>query len=372
MNMRGTAPHGGNVDELAREYGVVPDSILDFSANINPRGLPQEARLHLQRAASNMGLLARYPDPNYRQLREALALKYQIPVESLVIGGGASALIISAMQALCPSRCLIPVPAFSEYMRASAACGIEAGAIPLGPDGGFRLDSAAFAQALKTGKFDCAILNNPHNPSGALLGYNEMLCLLERARAAGAATIVDEAFADYAPAASVIQHAARNPNVIVIRSLTKFYGCAGLRAGFLAAAPETAARAAASIPAWPVGILAAIAFEWAAKDNDYASITLQENATERESLSASLKRLGAGVFPSSANFLLLRLKDTWPCGAETRDFLLRRHHIAVRDCSSYAGLAPERYIRVAVRTAEDNRRLLQGLEELWNSTLPHH
>jgi threonine-phosphate decarboxylase len=235
----------------------------------------------------------------------------------------------------------------------------------LDPNRNFILDKYLFTQTLCNGGHDCAILTNPHNPSGALLRSGELMELMERIRAAGAFVLVDEAFIDYAPDETIVSHAIHHSGIAVLRSLTKFFGCPALRVGYMIGSSDIIQRVARTGPTWPVTTLAANSLQVAVEDEGYASRSLRENETERSSLVESLTRLGAQVVPSAANFLLIRLRKEWPDSSYIREFLIRNHRILVRNCDSFVGLEKGRYIRVAVRTAEDNARLLQGLREIW-------
>ncbi len=365
MTTTATPVHGGNLGQVAAEYGVAASSLLDFSANINPRGLPLRARLQLQRDAADTALLATYPDPGYPELRAALARRLAIPPECIVIGAGAEALIASVIRAVNPARCLVPIPAFSEYAHACAAAKSTMETVSLAPDSGFHLDPNAYERKLRGTRCDCVILNNPHNPSGALLESSELIALLEQARARGGFALVDEAFIDYAPHASIVHHAIRHSNVAVVRSLTKFYGCPALRVGYVVGSAETMAMVARMVPAWPVTVLAANALREAVQDEEYALSSLRENEAERNRLAGLLAQLGAHVYASAANFLLLRLQPGWPDSRATRESLIRNHHIVIRNCDSYSGLDAGRFVRVAVRSASDNDRLLRALKETW-------
>ncbi len=357
--------HGGNLGQVAAEYGIEASSLLDFSANINPRGLPPRAALRLQRDAADAALLATYPDPGYPELRAALAQRLGIPPECILIGAGAETLIGSVLSAVAPARCLVPVPAFSEYARAcvAAEATMETLALDAGTD--FHLDSNTYLRKLRSTRYDCVILNNPHNPSGALLEPGELIELVDYARARGGFALIDEAFIDYSPHASVIHHAIRQSRVAVLRSLTKFYGCPALRVGYLVGAPETMAQVSRMVPTWPVTTLAANALREAVEDEEYARSSLRENDIERARLAGSLTRLGAHVFPSAANYLLLRLQPGWPGSGATRESLIRNHHIVIRNCDSYSGLDAGKFVRVAVRSASDNAQLLRALQATW-------
>ena len=363
MTASGRAVHGGNLVQVAAEYGVEAASLVDFSANINPRGLPLGARLRLQRDAADAGLLAAYPDPGFTELRGALAQRLGIAPDCMVVGAGAEALIGSVLATVAPARCLVPIPAFSEYARACSAAQAKLETVGLDPASDFHLDGKAFLRKLRGARYDCVILNNPHNPSGALLEAGELMELVEQARASGAFVLVDEAFIDYAPHASVIREAVRQSRVAVVRSLTKFYGCPALRVGYVAGSAETMAKVARVVPTWPVTVLSANALREAIEDEEYATVSLRENEVERRRLAESLAQLGAQVFPSAANFLLLRLQRGWPDSRSLRESLIRNHHIVIRNCDSYSGLEAGRFIRVAVRSAAENAQLLRALKE---------
>ena len=108
------------------------------------------------------------------------------------------------------------------------------------------------------------------------------------------------------------------------------------------------------MPTWPVTQLALDALTEAVADSEYAEASLRENAAERRCLSESLAELGLVVFPSAANYLLLELANGMPAASELRMRLIREHQILIRNCDSYEGLTPGRYVRVAVRSAADN------------------
>ncbi len=359
--------HGGDIGAVARQFAIPGDRILDFSANINPAGLPRRAAERLARDAANPGLLAEYPDPQAHELRRILSKRLQVPLESIVIGAGAGSLILAAIRALQPRRCLIPVPAFCEYERSCRACGCEMIPLALRPERNFQFDATAFATA---GRHDLLILNNPHNPTGALASRPEMITLIEQAGQRGVRVIVDEAFIDYAPPASITDEASTLPGVIAIRSLTKFYGCPALRVGYGIGEPDMARRISDQIPAWPVTTLALNALAEAVLDTRYARKTLLCNETGRNQLAKSLRDLECNVYPGAANFLLVRL----PAGVDAlqvRGRLIVDHAILVRECDSFQGLEPGRYLRIAVRTSTENQRLVGSLQQVFQELLCH-
>jgi len=211
-----------------------------------------------------------------------------------------------------------------------------------------------------TGQGDLVILNNPHNPSGALASRDAMRAWIDTLGSTGASILADEAFIDYAPEAAITGDACSQIGIVAVRSLTKFFGCPGLRVGYAVASPETAQSIAAQLPAWPVSTLALNTLAEALRDGAYAQETLARNAAARAVLAEQLQLSGCEVAPSQANFLFLRLPPGRDA-AEVRARLIREHKIVVRECDSFEGIKPGRYLRVAVRDEKDNLRLVQAL-----------
>jgi len=336
------AVHGGEVRAAAARFGRAVE--LDFSANLNPRGLPERARAWL-RAASAESLIG-YPDRDGWPLRGRLAERLGVPEECVVVGEGAEALLGAALRALRPETVWTPAPGFSEYRRAVEACGARVRPYALRAEDGFVL-----REALGAG---LAIVNNSHNPSGALLERTRMKELCGRAEA-----IVDEAFIDFVPEASVAGLAAAREGLVVLRSLTKFYGCAGLRVGYAVCGRATAEQVRAQLPAWPVGTWALGALSEAVLDEEYAVATRAETARRRAALAQGLRGLGAWVGEGVANYVLAQHGR-----AETCERLMAEFGLLARDCASYEGLDAG-WTRFAVRTDEENARLLAALEEIW-------
>jgi threonine-phosphate decarboxylase len=115
------------------------------------------------------------------------------------------------------------------------------------------------------------------------------------------------------------------------------------------------------VATWPVTQLALDTLSEAVADNAYAAASLRDNGAERERLGSSLASLGISVFPPAANYLLLELRADMPSASELRRRLIVKHRILIRNCDSYEGLTPGRYVRVAVRSNEENHRLIEAM-----------
>jgi threonine-phosphate decarboxylase len=351
--------HGGDVWQTAETVGILASELLDFSANINPRGLPPRAREKLARDAADARLLSFYPDPSARHLRMVLSEKLCVPAEAVVVGPGAESLLAPILRCVHARDLLVPIPAFGEYRRVCEQNRIEFTPFPLNREELFQTSVELLCRRIESESPSAILLNNPHNPSGSMLGLQDIRRVADTANT----TVLDEAFIDYAPHASLVREAAAHPSLIVIRSLTKFYGCPALRVGYAVAHPETIRRIQSYLPTWPVTQLALNTLAEAVADAEHAEVSLRENEVERERLAQSLCGLGLFVFPASANYLFVELGADAPTSSELRARLIAKHRILIRNCDSYEGLPPGRYVRIAVRSGKDNRRLIQALTE---------
>lgn len=359
-----SAGHGGDVDGVSREYGISVAALVDFSASINPCGPSRRVIDRLQRESADPSLLARYPDPRYSELRDALSTWLTVPPECLVIANGSAALYGAVVRAIAADTCVVPVPAFAEQQRALDAAGCRIERFALSAAGGFRLDAGALIEAIAALRPAMCVLTNPHNPSGALTPVMEMARVVRAAAGCGTQLVVDEAFIDYAPGDTLTTEATRTAHVVVLRSLTKFYGMPALRVGYGVATPEMAARIGAQLPEWPVSTLAANAAAEALRDHEYAQRTLLTVADDRAHLRDRLAGTGIETFASAVNFLLLRLPAGGPDSTRLRAELIRGAGIIVRDCRSFDGMADGRFIRVAVRSRPDNERLVEAIRSV--------
>jgi threonine-phosphate decarboxylase len=216
--------------------------------------------------------------------------------------------------------------------------------------------------SLKASGAQALLLANPQSPSGRLMRAEELLRLQESAFALGAITIVDEAFIDYAPQESLTQWAARNPGLIVLRSLTKFFAMPGLRVAYAVSCPETRAAMESRIPAWSVGSIAAEAARMVLQDQPSIIQTRATNAMERDWLKGQLQALGLCVYPSAANYLLIKIDESRN-GPEFWRRLIVEHGVVLRSCANFEGL-DERYFRIGVRTRSQNELLIRALEQV--------
>jgi len=351
------AVHGGNILALARERQLPLAALHDFSASINPLGPPEGVAAALRDALPEV---AHYPEQHAARLVEALADFHALPPETLLAGNGSTELIYLLPRALRPARAAIVTPAFGEYARALALAEVPVDPLPLDPGDGFRFDPQALLARLAP---DCTMLlvANPGNPNGMTISPRDLLALADALSGRGV-LVVDEAFVDFCPDASLLAEVPKRENLVVLRSLTKFYAIPGLRAGYLAGPPALVARLAAAQEPWTVGAAALHAALACLDDAAYRRATLRLVPRLRRQLHSGLERLGLLVVPSAANYLLCRLPDGSPDAAIVAS-LLQLQGLLVRPCGDFAPL-DGRWLRLAVRSADQNRLLLRRLGAL--------
>jgi len=348
--------HGGNVYRVAEELGVPVHEIVDFSASINPLGVPESVRRVLH---GSLSCLTDYPDPDAGELVDVLSQCLGVIKESIICGNGSTELIYLIPRALKPRRVLVPAPTFSEYER---ACMVASGPgesrelirhLYLEEDDGYEIRPDEFIKAMDG--CDMAFLCNPNNPTGRVLSREAVRRIAGAAEAGRCYLVVDEAFVDFVPRVSVVDEVSRNPYLIVLRSMTKFHALTGLRLGYGVFPLDLVGEMKKAKEPWTVNTPAMRAGAAAVKDAGYREQSLSFMKGEKAFFESELGRLGIGFIPSVANFYLLKIHKANEIAAS-----LRKEGILVRDCSSFPGLDGS-YVRVAVKSREDNIRLFEEL-----------
>ena len=366
--------HGGN---WAGYEEICGEEILDFSANVSPFGLPENVR---EAASASLKNAYRYPDLECRNLRNAIADKYDLCSDHVLCGNGAADLIYRIAYAAKPRRAIVPAPDFSEYEKALQQVGCEIkhwewmrGDCTIGKT----LPKGSQIEVTECGKIqiglvpasdlsdyiliediDMIILSNPNNPSGCLHSPDFLRELAAKCERRQILLVVDECFMDFVDSAhtySLLEFVANCRNLIVIRAFTKFYGMAGLRLGWCATSnADLIAGMKKAGPPWSVSIPAQAAGIAALSEEAYADRLRGYISAECQQLQSGLQGLGFQVISGAANYILFYSERT-----DLARLLLERG-IAIRDCSNYVGLGPGWY-RVAVRLREENERLLREI-----------
>jgi len=349
-NLKETArpAHGGDVWRYSQ--------VVDFSANVNPLGPSEKVLEAIGKATAE---ITSYP-PSGEELRSALAEKHEVKPGCVVLGNGSSELIKAFCEVFLTSgnTAIIPQPTFSEYEYFSMLYGARMREVlipPVGDDG--------IPKSLNGVK--AVFLCNPNNPTGGSTPLKEIEALAEEAGKEGCVLLVDEAYVEFSELESASQLVETFPNLIVLRSMTKFHSIPGLRFGYAIASPEVARYLSLALPPWNVNTLAMRAALAALEDEEFVKKSREYLAREKERLFSELSRLPAlKVYPSEANFFLINIKKTGMSSQEMKAKLAERGFL-IRDCSSFRHLGEE-HIRICIRRREENLRLLSAMEELLN------
>src|SRR5208337_637819 len=304
-----TSPdHGGEIWKASMELGVVPNKLLDFSANVNPLGCSPLAKMAVKRS---LGLVSFYPDNECTELRRAIAsyIRKKIEPANIIVGNGATEIIHLFARAFIKNGCdaVVTQPTFSEYEYATLLQrGNPIHAMRLE---NFELDPEMLFKNM-TGRTSALFLCNPNNPTGTTQEGRIIEKIVQEAANANVMVLLDECFVDfvkYQNKVSLSSVVNKYRNLVVLRSLTKTFGLAGLRAGYAIGHEATVRLLEKQKITWSVNTFAQIAAIAALKDMKFLERSLQLVKKERAFLERSLRELGMEVMPSEANFLLARL-----------------------------------------------------------------
>ena len=345
--------HGG---DLVSARVLWAGEVLDFSANLNPLGMPEGVR---RAAAEGVEEAVHYPDPLCRALSAAIARRDGVAPGQVLCGNGAADLVFRLAFSEGPRRALVTAPTFSEYEAAVSAAGCTVVRHILDRARNFDLTEAVLDEL--TPELDLAFFCTPNNPTGRVIDRGLLEAILEKSRAAGVRLVVDECFlalSDGGEAAGLAGYLEPYPNLLLLRAFTKSYAMPGLRLGYcLSADGALLDRISRCAQPWSVSAPAQAAGLVAAAEPSHPRLARALIARERSRLMRALEGLGLEVIPSAANYLLFRA----PGITDLRERLLRRG-VLIRSCADYPGLGEDDY-RIAVRLQEENEQLIRAMKE---------
>ena len=327
--------HGANPEKLYAALGIpMPERVIDFSTNASvlPWTLPP---LDLQ------PLVSRYPDSDCLELCRLIAEREGVPVENIIFTNGSNEALYLLASCLMEKRAAVLQPNYPEYARALAA---------------YRVETADIFDLADAGNFNAVFLSTPCNPTGAYIRQEELQELAVRTPAT--LFVVDEAYIDFLIEADRPLWRELPDNLIILRSLTKFYHLSGVRIGYVLAPEAWAERLRARQPSWSVNAVAqtlALAF---LQDGDFAQKSRDFYRRQTPRFMETLREAGLNVRPSSVHFFLIE--------TDNDERVLRRlmeRGLVVRHTQNFPGL-DGRYIRVATRLPEENDRLAEALRIL--------
>ena len=329
--------------------------IIDFSSNINPLGPPPQLKKYLKQHGNSIAV---YPDPNSTKLRKNLSRYIGISYDKIVVGNGATEIIYNFCRAFLNKKTpvLIPVPTFGEY---EAAAKLNESKILFFKTMNLGESLEDFLKIIPKKAF--IFLCNPNNPTGTILSRKQMLKILYTAKKRSTFVFVDESFIELSDSKQSLVHDIKKfENLFVLRSLTKSFGLAGLRIGYgLGNKQIISILNKIKIP-WNISGIGQSAASVALRYNKYLDKTKKLISKETKYLRNSISKIdNFSCSDTSTNFILIKTK----VNSKILQKKLLKKKILIRDCSTFRSLN-NNYIRVAVKTHNENKKLVKALEAI--------
>ena len=384
--------HGGNIYKIFREKNIT--EILDYSSNINPYGVPESLK---RKITENIGILERYPDPDYIELREKLAHLNKVDISNIILGNGATEIIFLFMKVINPKKILIAAPTFGEYERAVKAtervenssilgnsdkkkddeksCGkqkIKIEYFELKENDDFKLNIHNLKNELAK-KYDLLIICNPNNPTGKFLKLAETEQILKECSKYNTKLFIDEAFIDFLKDGmkeSIINTKEDKQNLFVTRAFTKFFAIPGLRLGYGIYFDKNLEKGISEKKEpWSVNNIAEIAGLTVLDDTKYIEETLKWIEEEKTYVYEKLNEIsGIKPYKTEVNFITVKIEDNFILKGLNVKILREKmleQGILIRDASNFNFL-DERFFRLAIKNRKNNDRVIETLKKIFD------
>ena len=330
---------------------------LDYSANINPLGMPEGVKKAL---INSIDTWVNYPDPLCRELKDALSKSEGIDKDYLILGNGAADVIFRLVYAVKPKNAMVLAPTFSEYEEALNAVHCKVKYHYLKEENDFILNEDIINSI--TSHIDMIFICNPNNPTGELTSVKLLEKILEKCNEEDVLLVIDECFNDFVEEQekyTMKSYLKDNKNLFILKAFTKIYAMAGVRLGYgLSSDSNLLELISKGGQPWGVSIPAQIAGIQALKEEQYLIDTEELILKEREYLITELKKLNIKVYGSKANYIFFRGFS----GVNLKE-LLEQRGIMIRDCGNYIGLQ-QGFYRICVKGHKENERLINEIRTI--------
>lgn len=349
--------HGGDIYKY-------DDKLLDFSANINPLGMPESAKNAI---IDGINKYQTYPDHSSRKLRNSLSEFYGFDSNKIVCGNGAADLIFRICLALRPQKVLVTSPTFSEYEEAVLISGGKVHNHLLRESENYDV-TLEILESIDEDT-DMVFLCSPNNPTGRAVDLNIIEAVLNKLQGNKGILVLDQCFVHFMVEEEkyfAINLLKKYDNFIILGAFTKIFAMAGLRLGYaLFGSEDNASKIENTLQPWAVSTVASEA-GCAALNKDFIKETKDYVKYQREFLFQHLSDLGIKVFESQANYMLIKVDEKFDDG-DLADVAIK-HRILIRKCSNFKGLSPS-FFRIAVRTEAENTTLIDVLSHILGETI---
>lgn len=339
--------HGGDIYSYNRE-------MIDFSANISPLGMPQKIKEHV---ADTILSAEKYPDVNYKRLRDALAKIENVDCDRIICGNGAAELIFNIVLALTPKKVLLVSPTFAEYEKAVDTLDCEKLFYPLKEKNNFEINED-FLDFIDE-SLDMVFICQPNNPVGNCTDPELMIKIAEKCRENNVLAVFDECFVNFIDNGniySMLKYTDVYKNIFILKAFTKMFAVPGLRIGYGICSDDVLINRMYTVrQPWNIS---SVAEEAALAACSIYSETVEKTVkyinNEKKYLISEFKRLGIEFFRPMANYIFFKEKE----GLKDK---LADKGILIRACGNYRGL-DGRFYRIAVKNHDDNLKLISALE----------
>ena len=352
--------HGGNIFEIQRKHNINKDTLVDFSSNINPLGIPESLKTLI---IDKIAELECYPDIHYHQLKTIIAEYYSLDQKDIFVGNGAAQVIYDAIHAVKPKMSIILAPTFSEYERALVSHGSKVQYHYLEEKNNFNLREEDLIGAIDD-SVDLVVLCNPNNPTSKLIKKDNIKKILDKCKKHNTFLMIDEAFMDFVEDDeyySMLGDYREYNNLIIVRAFTKFYGIPGLRLGFGISRNEKiiASVSENTIP-WSLNTFAGYFGQVLLSEKEYVEKTYNWLREEKKRFVKKLAEIeGITVYIPSVNFILIKIVKENVDVDILKERLLKEN-ILIRDCSNFNGLS-KKFFRIAIKDPILNDRFVDSL-----------
>lgn len=346
--------HGANPHHVYGKLGMTPPArILDFSENCNPAGPP---RAVLDMWPDLVTRLHTYPDPAGEPFLSKVAEYHGVPQASVFAGNGAAEILSLIAERYRGKRAIVVHPTFSEYEATLMAKGVEIERVIASEAEGFGLPNEAVLSQIEGAAV--VYICTPNNPTGIMPKREDLVGIIRKAGEVGCEVVLDEAFIDFNDESrSFISELRDSPHVIIVRSMTKMYAIPGIRLGYVVAHPDVIVELKSAAPHWNVNGLAAAIGAVCLGEEAYREAAICSARTEREKMTAFLKKFDCIVTESEANFLTFKPRDA---GKLYTDMLAKG--IVLRHSENFRGMDGS-WLRIGMKSSaemEELRRELAG------------
>ena len=339
--------HGGDIYQY--------ESILDFSANINPFGTPERVK---EAIIQSVDSVKHYPDITCLALREKIAEAEGVSTESVICGNGAADLIYRLIMVRKPKKAMVLAPGFAEYEQALQFVGTKIQYYYLNQKT-FRLDDS-FLNEL-TEELDMLCICSPNNPTGQVIEPELLEEIRKRCQANEIFLLMDECFNDFLDNPeehSLVKKVKQDSNIFILKAFTKMYVMAGVRLGYgICGNHKVLDKMYEAGPPWNVSTIAQCAGIAALMETEVPKKTREYVKKEKQYFYHELEKHGIKYWKTDANYIFFQ-------AAEGLKEAMIEQGILIRDCSNYKGLE-KGYYRIAVKTHEENEKLIQALRYIY-------